>query len=151
MKSNLMTMTAAMLLAASGQASAGTPTEKPFIGKQEIILKDGRMTPEALWAMGRIGSTSVSPDGKQIAYTVSYYSVKDNASHTVIYIMNADGNDNRLLTTSAASESEPTWIKGGTKIAFLTAQSGSNQLWEMNPDGTGRKQLSEYKGDREGF
>ena len=146
-----MTMTAAMLLAASGQASAGTPTEKPFIGKQEIIIKDGRMTPEALWAMGRIGSTSVSPDGKQIAYTVSYYSVKDNASHTVIYVMNADGSDNRLLTISAASESEPTWIKGGTKIAFLTAQSGSNQLWEMNPDGTGRKQLSEYKGDIEGF
>ena len=150
-KTNLMTMTAAMLLAASGQAHAGTPTEKPFIGKQEITIKDGRMTPEALWAMGRIGGTSVSPDGKQIAYTVSYYSVKDNASHTVIYVMNADGSNNRLLTTSAASESEPAWIKGGTKIAFLTAQSGSNQLWEMNPDGTGRKQLSEYQGDIEGF
>ena len=150
-KTNLMTMTAAMLLAASGQANAGTPTEKPFIGKQEITIKDGRMTPEALWAMGRIGGTSVSPDGKQIAYTVSYYSVKDNASHTVIYVMNADGSNNRLLTTSAASESEPAWIKGGTKIAFLTAQSGSNQLWEMNPDGTGRKQLSEYQGDIEGF
>ena len=83
-KTNLMTMTAAMLLAASGQAHAGTPTERPFIGKQEITIKDGRMTPEALWAMGRIGGTSVSPDGKQIAYTVSYYSVKDNASHTVL-------------------------------------------------------------------
>ena len=110
-----MTMTAAMLLAASGQANAGTPTEKTFIGKQEITIKDGRMTPEALWAMGRIGGTSVSLDGKQIAYTVSYYSVKDNASHTVIYVMNADGSNNRLLTTSAASESEPAWIKGGTK------------------------------------
>ena len=65
--------------------------------------------------------------------------------------MNADGSNNRLLTTSAASESEPAWIKEGTKIAFLTAQSGSNQLWEMNPDGTGRKQLSEYQGDIEGF
>ena len=71
MKSNLMTMTAAMLLAASGQANAGTPSGKPFIGKQEISIQDGRMTPEALWAMGRIGETSVSPDGKQIAYTVS--------------------------------------------------------------------------------
>ena len=41
--------------------------------------------------------------------------------------------------------------KGGTKIAFLTAAGGSNQIWEMNPDGTGRKQLSQYEGDIEGF
>ena len=46
-----------MLLAASGQANAGTPSGKPFIGKQEISIQDGRMTPEALWAMGRIGDT----------------------------------------------------------------------------------------------
>ena len=101
--------------------------------------------------MGRIGDTSVSPDGKQIAYTVSYYSVKDNASHTVIYTMNADGSNNRMLTATPENESSPAWIKGGTKIAFLTPQGGSYQLWEMNPDGTGRKQLSEYKGDIEGF
>lgn len=95
--------------------------------------------------MGRIGSSSVSPDGKQIAYTVSYYSVKENKSHTVIYVMNADGTNNLLLTHTADSEVEPTWIKGGSKIAFLTAASGSMQIWEMNPDGSERKQLSSYE------
>jgi Tol biopolymer transport system component len=101
--------------------------------------------------MGRIGSSSVSPDGKQIAYTVSYYSVKENKSHTVIYVMNADGTNNLLLTHTADSEVEPTWIKGGSKIAFLTAASGSMQIWEMNPDGSERKQLSSYEGGIEGF
>ena len=29
--------------------------DKNLIGKSDIRIKDGRMTPEALWAMGRIG------------------------------------------------------------------------------------------------
>ena len=151
-KTDLMTMTAAMMFAASGYVNADTPanTDKPVIGKQEIRIKNKKLTPEALWAMGRIGSSSVSPDGKQIAYTVSYYSVKENKSHTVIYVMNADGTNNLLLTHTADSEVEPTWIKGGSKIAFLTAASGSMQIWEMNPDGSERKQLSSYEGI-EGF
>lgn len=152
-KTDLMTMTAAMMFAASGYVNADTPanTDKPVIGKQEIRIKNKKLTPEALWAMGRIGSSSVSPDGKQIAYTVSYYSVKENKSHTVIYVMNADGTNNLLLTHTADSEVEPTWIKGGGKIAFLTAASGSMQIWEMNPDGSERKQLSSYEGGIEGF
>ena len=152
-KTDLMTMTAAMMFAASGYVNADTPanTDKPVIGKQEIRIKNKKLTPEALWAMGRVGSSSVSPDGKQIAYTVSYYSVKENKSHTVIYVMNADGTNNLLLTHTADSEVEPTWIKGGSKIAFLTAASGSMQIWEMNPDGSERKQLSSYEGGIEGF
>ncbi len=152
-KTDLMTMTAAMMFAASGYVNADTlaNTDKPVIGKQEIRIKNKKLTPEALWAMGRIGSSSVSPDGKQIAYTVSYYSVKENKSHTVIYVMNADGTNNLLLTHTADSEVEPTWIKGGSKIAFLTAASGSMQIWEMNPDGSERKQLSSYEGGIEGF
>ncbi len=152
-KTDLMTMTAAMVFAASGYVNAGTPAnaDKPIIGKQEIRIKDKKLTPEALWAMGRIGSSTVSPDGKQIAYTVSYYSVKENKSHTVIYVMNADGTNNLLLTTTADSEVEPAWIKGGSKIAFLSAASGSMQLWEMNPDGSERKQLSAYEGGIDGF
>ena len=152
-KTDLMTMTAAMVFAASGYVNAGTPAnaDKPIIGKQEIRIKDKKLTPEVLWAMGRIGSSTVSPDGKQIAYTVSYYSVKENKSHTVIYVMNADGTNNLLLTTTADSEMEPAWIKGGSKIAFLSAASGSMQLWEMNPDGSERKQLSAYEGGIDGF
>ena len=147
-KTDLMTMTAAIALAASSCAAPDkTADEGPVIGRQEVTVENGRMTPEALWAMGRIGSSSVSPDGKRIAYTVSYYSVKENKGHTVIYMMNADGSDNRLLTTTAASESDPTWIRKGSKLAFLTG----GQIWEMNPDGSERRQLSDVDGGVDGF
>ena len=50
------------------------------IGKQNIKLSSNLMTPEALWAMGRIAGAEASADGKQIVYQVGYYSVKANKS-----------------------------------------------------------------------
>ncbi len=143
--------TALMLATSCTQIKQDGPGNEPIIGKQEITIENGRLTPEALWAMGRIGATSVSPDASKIAYTVSYYSVPENKSHTVIYVMNADGSENTLLTQTRFSESQPTWIKGGTKIAFLSNESGGMQLWEMNPDGSDRKILSDFEGGLEGF
>ena len=145
-------MAAALTLVTScGNVQKQEENVASIIGKQQITVTDGRMTPEALWAMGRIGGLNVSPDGKQIVYTVSYYSVPENKSHRVIYLMNADGSNNTLLTTKANSESEPQWIKGGSKIAFLSSESGNSQIWEMNPDGTGRRMLSNFDGDIEGY
>ena len=109
------------------------------------------MTPEALWAMGRIGGFAVSPDGKKIAYTVAYYSVPENKSNREVFVMNADGSENQQITHTPYQENEVTWIKGGTKLAFLSNDNGSSQLYEMNPDGSGRKQLTNYDGDIEGY
>ena len=121
------------------------------IGRSDIKVKDGRMTPEVLWAMGRIGGMNVSPDGQKVVYTVAYYSVPENRSNREVFVMNADGTDNKQITKTSYSENEAVWIKGGKKIAFLCNESGSSQLWEMNPDGTDRKRLSDYDKDIEGF
>ena len=115
------------------------------IGKQNIKLTSNLMTPEALWAMGRIGACEASADGKQIVYQVGYYSVKANKSQQKIAIINADGTGNMTLTTGTKSETDPTWLNG--KIVFLTG----GQIWTMNPDGTDRKQISKTSKDIEGF
>ena len=116
------------------------------IGKQNITVKDGRMTPEALWAMGRIGSYSASPDGRQIVYQVGYYSVKYNKSHQVLYKMQADGSGKQLLTTGDKNETDAQWIDNET-IAFVTA----GEIWKMKADGSNRTQLSKTDGAVEGY
>jgi dipeptidyl aminopeptidase/acylaminoacyl peptidase len=131
----------ALLMTVAG-ASAQKVEAQVFIGKQNIDVKGGVLTPEALWAMGRIGGLDVSPDGSKIVYTVSYYSVKENKSHSVIYVMNADGSDNKMLTKSAKSETDCSWIDGGKKIAFLCSENGSSRIWTMNADGSDRKVLA---------
>ncbi len=118
-----------------------------MIQKNNIRIDGDRMTPEALWAMGRIGSYAASPDGKQIVYTVAYYSVKQNKGHHMLFIMDANGLNKSQLTTSAKNETDPAWIDGGKRIAFLT----DGQLWSMNPDGTDRRQLTHDTTEIEGF
>ena len=149
-----MVMATSLLLGACNPATDVNVKEtgdKNLIGKSDIRIKDGRMTPEALWAMGRIGGMNESPDGKKVVYTVAYYSVPENKSNREVFVMNADGSDNKQITKTGFAENEAVWIKGGTKIAFLCNESGSSQLWEMNPDGTDRKRLSDYDKDIEGF
>ena len=145
-------MSAVMTLASCGSSSEATKEGgADLIGRSDIRIENRRMTPEALWAMGRIGSVTPSPDAKQVAYTVSYYSVPQNKSNTELFVMNADGSANTQLTHTTWHEGQPTWIKGGTKLAYLSSESGSSQVWEMNPDGTERRQLTQYEGDIEGF
>ena len=123
---------------------------KVNIGRSNIRLEDGKFTPQALWSLGRIGGVAVSPDGSRIAYQVSYYSVEENASHTVIYVMDDDGKNVRLLTKDASSEHSPAWIDN-EKIAFLRVKKGVQQVWQMDVNGRHRRQLSYMDKDVEGF
>ena len=52
-----------------------------------------------------------------MAYQVGYYSVKENKSHQVLYIINTDGTGQQLLTTTADNETDPAWVGG--RIAFI--------------------------------
>ena len=134
---------AAMALLAVAPQSIG----QTMIGKNEITLKSDLMTPEALWAMGRIGGPQASPDGKLVVYRVAYYSVQENKGHHMLFVSNADGTNKKQLTTTADNETDAAWIENGRRIAFLT----KGQLWSMNPDGSDRKQLTHSATDIEGF
>ncbi|MDR0976402.1 MAG: prolyl oligopeptidase family serine peptidase, partial [Prevotellaceae bacterium] len=151
---NLLVMSALMTLMACGNAKQDTTNDTaaaPLIERSDIQLPGRRLTPEGLWAMGRIGGVSISPDEKQMAYTVAYYSVAQDKSNREVFVMNTDGTDGRQITHTSFGENEVTWIKGGTRLAFLSTESGSSQLWDMNPDGTDRRQLTRYDGDLEAF
>ena len=135
-------LTATVLALATVQGADAQTAAADFIGKQTPAFQSDRMTPEALWAMGRIGSFNPSPNGREAVYSVSYYSVKQNKSHSVLYTLNLADGSSRQLTTSVKSEAAPAYIHGGSHIVFLSSESGSRQLWMMNADGTGRRQIS---------
>ena len=136
-----------------GAMLLGTPTMKAqtMIEKNNITLASDQMTPEALWAMGRIGAYAVSPDGKTLVYQVSYYSVKENKSHTMLFVQPLKAGKRiakaTALTKDGKSETDAAWIEGGKKIAFLR----DGQLWKMNADGTDRVKMTDSKIDIEGF
>ena len=129
-------------------------TDENIITRSDVQLESDVMTPEALWAMGRIGSYAVSPDGQQVAYQVSYYSVEENRSNAVLYaapIPSSEGAATDSVSAGADAQmlglgSDPTWLDDNT-IAFAL----KGDVWKMNADGTGRQQLTQTDGQVEGF
>ena len=113
-------------------------TEKTPITKPQITIEGGRLTPEALWAMGRINS--VHPDAKtgKIAYTVSYYSVEENRSTSWIRVCKLENGE--LKTEQEFVGHSPVWHNG--------------ELCYINKDGQvviGEKILTGFDKDIEGF
>ena len=143
-KLNLLTGTVLMpVLLGSCGGGAGSGNDK-VIEKPEVQITDGMLTPEVLEAFGRVAEATPSPDGSKIIFTLTYEDIQENKGNAEIYIMDANGENMKRLTTSAPSESNLRWIDGGNKIAFLRKddKTGKPQIFVMNPDGGGQKVLS---------
>ncbi len=118
-------------------------------GKAQADLSSGRLTPEALWSMGRIGTVVTSPDGKTMIYTVTHFDIKANKSNVTFYSMNLETRVVSELTECKGNS--PVFIEGGKRIAYLSSASGSSQLWAANVDGSSPVRLSNVEKDVEGF
>lgn len=109
------------------------------------------LTPELLWKFNRISDIKVSPDGKQILYGISKYNVDENKGNRDLYIISINGGKATQLTQTPQSEFNALWRPDGKKIGYLSSESGSVQVWEMNPDGTDKKQISNITDGINGF
>ena len=103
-----------------------------------------QFTPEIMWKMGRIGAYHLSADAQNAVYGVTYYSVEQNKSRSVIYASTPNAKATAtVLTDTSDSEYAPSFIPGTDKVAYLAAdKEGMMQLWMMNADGSDRKQIS---------
>ncbi|MCR4665656.1 MAG: S9 family peptidase [Paludibacteraceae bacterium] len=90
---------------------------KQPITKPQITIDGGRLTAEALWAMGRIGEVEVDIETGWIAYTVSYYSVSENRSTTWVRI--AAEENGRLKTMDEFVGNSPAWWGNSGTLAYL--------------------------------
>ena len=89
---------------------------KAPITKPQITIEGGRLTPEALWAMGRIGSVKSDIETGWLAYTVSYYSVAENRSTSWIRICNPFDN---MHVDDEFVGYEPAWFGCSGWLAYM--------------------------------
>ena len=97
------------------------------------------MTVEDLWAMKRINSFDVSPDGKMIVFAVTSYNINDNKGNSDIYLINSDGTDLHTLKSSDKNESNPQYVPNSKKISYLL----DGQIWTCNYDGSGEEKITD--------
>jgi len=106
---------AALMLAAAAVGSVSAQ-EKP---------SQTRLTTEHYFDLERIGDAQISPDGKRIIYARRQVNRIDDKWEPSLWIMNADGSQNRFLTRGDGAR----WSPDGQRILYIGEADGKPQLF----------------------
>ena len=125
MKRTLPLLTLILLVASAALAQSRVPTV------------------DDLLTLKTIGGTQISPDGKWIAYTVSYGDFKQDAFVTQIWLVNSETGKSVQLTRGDKSSIGARWSPDGHRLAFLSNRvEDKNQIFLIDPSGGEAQQLT---------
>lgn len=94
--------------------------------------------------LNRLSSPQVSPDGTQVIYSLRETDFAANKAVSQLWLLALDGkSEPRQLTSGKASSSSARFSSDGKHVYFLSARSGSMQLWRIALSGGEAQQMSE--------
>ncbi len=109
-----------------------------LFGSQLSIAQKRAINIDDLWALKRISSFDVKPDGNKIAFAATSFSFETNKGNSDIYIVNSDGSQLKVILSSEKSESSPKFVPNSNLISYIK----SGQVWTCNIDGSDEKQVT---------
>lgn len=126
MKSILLLSLACTLGALAATADPAPQTPRP-------------LTVDDLWAMERLGSPALSPEGRWVVFTVQTFSQEDNKGRRDLWLVPTSGDEPpRRLTWDEGNESSPVWSPDGRWLAFVAKRGeGPPQLYRLPMDRPG--------------
>ncbi len=71
----------------------------------------------------------ISPDGSRIVYVRVSNDIMSDRARRNLWVVDADGSNNRPLRSEAKNFSSPRWSPDGTRLAYVSAAEGSPQLY----------------------
>ena len=71
----------------------------------------------------------ISPDGSSIVYVRVSHDIMTDRARRNLWIVNADGTNNRPLRSEAKNFMSPRWSPDGKRLAYVSAAEGSPQLY----------------------
>lgn len=112
----------------------------PLIVAALCIAAFGQFSFNDLMKVRRVSDPQLSPDGKQVAFTIGDVNMTANRVVNQIYVADLDRPDRppRQITSGNSSNSAPRWSPDGKKLAFTTG----GQIWTMEPDGDRKRQVT---------
>ena len=101
------------------------------------------MTPGDLVSLDRVSDPQVSPDGRQVAFTLSAVDLEADRRRTDIWVVGVAGGEPRRLTSHSAGDFNPRWSPNGAQLYFLSTRSGSSQVWRLDMAGGEATQVTD--------
>lgn len=124
----------------------------PRIGKGYMLYVSSRGTSDSIWALagGRTtelwnapgaritGRPEIDPAGRRIAFTAEL------SGKPLLYVMNADGTEARVVISSLALQGAPAWAPDGASILSSADAGGTPHLFRIALDGSAALLVREY-------
>ena len=115
----------------------------PRLGGEFLLYVSATGTSESIWKLVNgtgtelwsgpgarvIGGPAVSPDAKSIAFSVRQH------EQTLLYVMQADGTNARVVTDALELQGAPTWGPDGQAIVSAAEDHGVPHLYRIPIDG----------------
>jgi dipeptidyl aminopeptidase/acylaminoacyl peptidase len=116
---------ALLFLAVAAPAFAQQPAGRAF-------------TPSDWYRLSTVGSPAMSPDGRQVAFTVTTVKESENARHTEVWIVPTSGGEPVRYTAPGVSSTNPRWTHDGRHLLFTSSRpGGSGSTWVLRMDQPG--------------
>ena len=110
------------------------------------LAADGRsLAPADVFNLKDVSDPRLSPDGRQVAYTLTTLDAKEDESDTDVYLVSTDGGEPLRLTSGKKDESSPRFSPNGEWIAFLSDRDGKKaQVYLLSRKGGEAMKLTDY-------
>lgn len=110
-----------------------------------FVRKPDGSEPRRLTGKGSDEEGAFSPDGRRIGFSSERREGLLRPGDAEIYVMNADGSNERRLTDIPGGDHwPPTWAPDGKRIAFTSeGTEGNPEIYLMNADGSGLTRLTD--------
>lgn len=121
------------------------------------------VTPDDYFTLNTIGEIAVSPDGKQVAYSLGTWDKAEDNRRTDLWVIATDGKGKPAkLTFDRANDRHVKWSADGKHLYFLGNRKkaaetkppfdGSSQVWRVAADGSGEvKAITREAGGVSGY
>jgi dipeptidyl aminopeptidase/acylaminoacyl peptidase len=96
--------------------------------------EDRGFTADDLVKLERVSDPQPSPDGRYLAYVQRETDMAANRGRTDLWLIDLARRDAapQRLTTHEANDQAPRWAPSGDALYFLSARSGSQQVWRLS-------------------
>jgi dipeptidyl aminopeptidase/acylaminoacyl peptidase len=118
-----------------------------------VALALAAFTPDDLVRLKRLTDPQVSPDSRYVAYVLSETDMEANKRPTDLWLLDLQAKNAppKQLTQHAANDNSPRWSADSGTIYFLSARSGSSQVWRLRLAGGEATQVTNYPLDVASF
>jgi dipeptidyl aminopeptidase/acylaminoacyl peptidase len=105
----------------------------PVGGRASLYAQQNRLLqPEDLFTLKDVQELKLSPDGREIIFTIRETNLKDDQNVNTIWRVRTDGQSQPARLTDSDKDSSPQWAPDGKSAAFLSTREGVPQIWMLD-------------------